>query len=282
MAERYKEPSGITEGMNSGIDFSLDEEAPPDLTKDIDFSLDKDTEDTGKTDETDEINETNTPPDLTKDIDFSLDTPAEPLIPDNRKEDAEKSFFSHALAVFSPMRSAYAERDNALMNAEARGSLLTLPLFIAGAAAAYFFYYVLTYFEVVPKGASAILILLCICAGVLPACIVIPNAVKCESERRKAAAVDEKLREFYEKADISSLPYDFTSPLVIEHLAELIRSGEADSANGAIAAFGEECTKEFLAAERKTADFSPSDELSARSAALYVAGKGVSVMLGRK
>ena len=278
MAERYKTPSGITEGMNSGIDFSL-EEAPPDLTKDIDFSLDTDDTDTQDTKDT---QETQAPPDLTKDIDFSLDTPPEPLIPDTRKEDADKSFFSHALAVFSPMRSAYAERDNALMNAESRGSLLTFPLFLAGFAAAYFFYYVFTYFDVVPKGPSAILILLCICCGVLPACVVIPNAVKCESERRKAAAVDEKLREFYDKAGIPSLPYDFTAPLVIEHLAELIRSGDADSADGAIAAFGEECTKEFLAAERKTADFSPSDELSARSAALYVAGKGVSVMLGKK
>ena len=34
MAERYKTPSGITEGMNSGIDFSL-EEAPPELVGDI-------------------------------------------------------------------------------------------------------------------------------------------------------------------------------------------------------------------------------------------------------
>lgn len=272
MAERYKTPSGITEGMNSDIDFSL-EEAPPDLTKDIDFSLD----DPGDADKTGESS-----PDPAKDTGFSPEKPPEPLIPDTRRDDAERSFFSRALAVFSPMRSAYAERDNALMNVESRSSLLTLPLFIAGAAAGYFFYHVFTYFEVIPKGTSAMLILLCICAGVLPACIVIPNALKCESERRKAAAADEKLRSHYESSGITELPYDFTAPYVIEHLAELIRSGDAVSVEGAIAAFGEECTKEFLAAERKTADLSPSDELSARSAALYVAGKGVSVILGRK
>ena len=251
-----------------------------DILAGIDFSLDKPDD---KPAENTISNE-----DILSGIDFSLDNGPEPVIPEKKPAEIGRSYNKAAVPnvktpsqrlkeisrCFSAVKEKYTERDCALMDTESLESLSTVPLFLMGAAAAFFFYYVLKTFAEIDAGMKEILILICLCAGVLPACVIIPNTVKINRRHRCAEEADGELKEFYLRSGCTDIPYEYSSPYVIDELKSIIDDGRADSISDAARQLSAELSEEEnLMAEKKQADFSDNDELAARSAALYVLGK---------
>lgn len=251
-----------------------------DILAGIDFSLDKPDD---KPAENTISNE-----DILSGIDFSLDNGPEPVIPEKKPAEIGRSYNKSAAPnvktpsqrlkeisrCFSAVKEKYTERDCALMDTESLESLSTVPLFLMGAAAAFFFYYVLKTFAEIDAGMKEILILICLCAGVLPACVIIPNTVKINRRHRCAEEADGELKEFYLRSGCTDIPYEYSSPYVIDELKSIIDDGRADSISDAARQLSAELSREEnLMAEKKQADFSDNDELAARSAALYVLGK---------
>lgn len=251
-----------------------------DILAGIDFSLDKPDD---KPAENTISNE-----DILSGIDFSLDNGPEPVIPEKKPAEIGRSYSKTAAPniktpsqrlkeisrCFSAVKEKYTERDCALMDTESLESLSTVPLFLMGAAAAFFFYYVLKTFAEIDAGMKEILILICLCAGVLPACVIIPNTVKINRRHRCAEEADGELKEFYLRSGCTDIPYEYSSPYVIDELKSIIDDGRADSISDAARQLSAELSEEEnLMAEKKQADFSDNDELAARSAALYVLGK---------
>ena len=257
-----------------------DREKGDDILAGIDFSLDKPDD---KPAENTISNE-----DILSGIDFSLDNGSEPIIPEKKPAEIGRSYNKSAAPnvktpsqrlkeisrCFSAVKEKYTERDCALMDTESLESLSTVPLFLMGAAAAFFFYYVLKTFAEIDAGMKEILILICLCAGVLPACVIIPNTVKINRRHKCAEEADGELKEFYLRSGCTDIPYEYSSPYVIDELKSIIDDGRADSISDAARQLSAELSEEEnLMAEKKQADFSDNDELAARSAALYVLGK---------
>lgn len=257
-----------------------DRENGDDILAGIDFSLDKPDD---KPAENTISNE-----DILSGIDFSLDNGSEPIIPEKKPAEIGRSYNKTAALniktpsqrlkeisrCFSAVKEKYTERDCALMDTESLESLSTVPLFLMGAAAAFFFYYVLKTFAEIDAGMKEILILICLCAGVLPACVIIPNTVKINRRHKCAEEADGELKEFYLRSGCTDIPYEYSSPYVIDELKSIIDDGRADSISDAARQLSAELSEEEnLMAEKKQADFSDNDELAARSAALYVLGK---------
>lgn len=276
--------SGFAADMFKMDDISAkaapDRENGDDILAGIDFSLDKPDD---KPAENTISNE-----DILSGIDFSLDNGSEPVIPEKKPAEIGRSYNKTAAPniktpsqrlkeisrCFSAVKEKYTERDCALMDTESLESLSTVPLFLMGAAAAFFFYYVLKTFAEIDAGMKEILILICLCAGVLPACVIIPNTVKINRRHRCAEEADGELKEFYLRSGCTDIPYEYSSPYVIDELKSIIDDGRADSISDAARQLSAELSEEEnLMAEKKQADFSDNDELAARSAALYVLGK---------
>lgn len=251
-----------------------------DILAGIDFSLDKPDD---KPAENTISNE-----DILSGIDFSLDNGPEPVIPEKKPAEIGRSYNKAAVPnvntpsqrlkeigrCFSAVKEKYTERDCALMDTESLESLSMVPLFLMGAAAAFFFYYVLKAFAEIDAGMKEILILICLCAGVLPACVIIPNTVKINRRHKCAEEADGELKEFYLRSGCTDIPYEYSSPYVIDELKSIIDDGRADSISDAARQLSAELSEEEnLKVEKKQADFSDNDELAARSAALYVLGK---------
>lgn len=229
------------------------------VTGDFDFSLDKDE------------------PVITENaaagIDFNLHS--EGIIPESSKNAAEKRL-SEIEKYCMKQLDAYTGRDCALMDSEALSSLSSLPLFLVGAAAAIFFFIILKSFADMTGTLSELLIILCICAGVAPACVIIPNTIKINNRNKAAKEYNDILTESYQSSGISDIPFEYTNPYILSELEDIIDSGRADSIPAAVDCLNNELlNSETLAAEKKRADFAENDELAARSAALYVLGKGL-------
>lgn len=257
-----------------------------DILAGIDFSLDKPDDEPAENTPSSEDNISDG--DILSGIDFSLDSEPEPVIPEKKPAEIGRSYNKSAAPnvktpsqrlkeigrCFSAVKEKYTERDCALMDTESLESLSAVPLFLMGAAAAFFFYYVLKTFAEIDAGMKEILILICLCAGVLPACVIIPNTVKINRRHRCAEEADGELKEFYLRSGCTDIPYEYSSPYVIDELKSIIDDGRADSISDAARQLSAELSEEEnLKAEKKQADFSDNDELAARSAALYVLGK---------
>ncbi|MGN0691113.1 MAG: SHOCT domain-containing protein [Oscillospiraceae bacterium] len=229
------------------------------VTGDFDFSLDKD--------------EPVITENAAEGIALSLDTEA--VIPENTKNAAEKRL-SEIEKYCMKQLDAYTSRDCALMDSEALSSLSSLPLFLVGAAAAIFFFIILKSFADMTGTLSELLIILCICAGVAPACVIIPNTIKINNRNKAAKEYNDILTESYQSSGIRDIPFEYTNPYILSELEDIIGSGRADSIPAAVDCLNNELSdSETLAAEKKRADFAENDELAARSAALYVLGKGL-------
>lgn len=233
----------VTSSLTDGIDFDLDlSDDDSSLYIGIDFSLDRSDGREKKSD----------PAVLAKDPAFIL---------------------SETKRVCSAFGDKYDSRDCALMDAEAMEGLCLAPLFLMGAAAAVFFYIVLTEFEMITGGIAEFLIILCVCMGILPAAVIIPNTVKINKCSRIAKELNEELSEDYMRSGYTKVPFEYTNPYVLAELQELIDGGAEDIKTAVAALDIELSSEDNLAAEKKQADFADNDELAARSAALYVVGK---------
>lgn len=248
--DTYSEPSvpaaeeGLTDVVN-GMDISLDNEDRP-ITENV----------------TDGIN---------------FDLHSEGIIPDKtsqpknaakRLEEIERLFMGHL--------GDYTARDCALMDCKTLSSLSSIPLFLVGAAAAVFFFYIMKSFADMAGTLAEFLIILCICAGIAPACVIIPNTIKLSRRSKAAKEANSILTENFMRSGVTDIPFEYTSPYVLSALEDIIDSGKADSIPDAVDCLNSELSdSEELAAEKKRADFAENDELAARSAALYVLGKGL-------
>lgn len=234
------------------------EEGLTDVVGDMDFSLDKDA-----------------PVTENSAAGIDLDLHSEAVITDKRPTGAARRL-DEMERLFSSHLSDYTDRDCALMDCEALSSLSSLPLFIVGAAAAVFFYIILKSFADMTGTLSEFLIIFCICAGVAPACVIIPNTVKLARRNKAARQSNSILTENFIRSGITDIPFEYTNPYVLSELEDIIGSGRADSITAAVDCLNAELSdSENLAAEKKRADFAENDELAARSAALYVLGKGL-------
>ncbi|MGN1415764.1 MAG: SHOCT domain-containing protein [Oscillospiraceae bacterium] len=230
------------------------------VTADFDFSLDRDE------------------PVITENaaagIDFDLHSD-EAVIPEGSKNAAEKRL-SEIEKYCMGQLDAYTSRDCALMDSEALSSLSSLPLFLVGAAAAIFFFIILKSFADMTGTLSELLIIFCICAGVAPACVIIPNTIKLNKRNKAAKEYNDILTESYRSSGINDIPFEYTNPYILSELEDIIGSGRADTIPAAVDCLNNELSdSENLAAEKKRADFAENDELAAKSAALYVLGKGL-------
>ncbi|MGN0695414.1 MAG: SHOCT domain-containing protein [Oscillospiraceae bacterium] len=255
------EPMPVIPEKNASPDEPADISGPglTNVTGDFDFSLDRDE------------------PVITENaadgINFSLEPEA--VIPENSKSSAEKRL-SEIERYCMKQLEAYTGRDCALMDSEALSSLSSLPLFLVGVAAAIFFFIILKSFADMTGTLSELLIILCICAGVAPACVIIPNTVKISRRSKAAKEYNDILTESYLNSGINDIPFEYTNPYIIAELEDIIDSGRADSIPAAVDCLNSELSDgETLAAQKKRADFAENDELAARSAALYVLGKGL-------
>lgn len=208
-------------------------------------------------------------------IDFSIDRSVDKKrIPDPEALAKDPAFIiSETKRVCSAHGDKYDSRDSALMDAEAMEGLCLAPLFLMGAAAAVFFYIVLTEFEMITGGIGAFLINLCVCMGIMPAAVIIPNTVKINKCSRIARELNEELAEDYLRSGYTKVPFEYTNPYVLAELQEIIDGGAEDIKTAVAALDIELSSDDSLAAEKKQADFADNDELAARSAALYVVGK---------
>ena len=250
-APRCDEP--VSEDLTAGIDFSLDDtfgNAPPvtaDMTADIDFSLDG-------------LTPIIQPPNQNK-------APA-PVIGNA----PPANYIDRLTEKFMPMHELYEKRNEALMNAERLEKLSLIPIFAVGVAAAVFFFIVLEMLAGLPGTVENFLLLLCFWGGVAPACIIIPNSLKCSRETKKAAKADSELREYYESSGYTDIPYELTDPYILEYLAETAEGNGINGIRKAAAMLGA-LNAESLEKIKKQADTSADDETAARSASVYVLGK---------
>ena len=235
------------------------EEGLTNVTGDLDFSPDKD-----------ELITEN----AAAGINFDLHSD-DAVLPDRSENSAEKRL-SEIERYCTKQLDAYTRRDCALMDSEALSSLSSLPLFLVGAAAAIFFFFILKSFADMTGTLSELLIIFCICAGVAPACVIIPNTIKINKRNKTAKEYNDILTESYLRSGINDIPFEYTNPYIIAALEDIIDSGRAHSIPEAVDCLnGELSDSDNLAAEKKRADLAENDELAARSAALYVLGKGL-------
>ncbi|MCI5752274.1 MAG: SHOCT domain-containing protein [Oscillospiraceae bacterium] len=236
------------------------EEGLTNVTGDFDFSLDK--------------GEPIITENAASGIDFDIHSD-DAVIPDKSENSAEKRL-SEIERYCMKQIDSYTRRDCALMDSEALSSLSSLPLFLVGAAAAIFFFFILKSFADMTGTLSELLIIFCICAGVAPACVIIPNTIKINKRNKTAKEYNDILTESYLRSGMTDIPFEYTNPYIIAELEDIIGSGRAHSITEAVDCLNDELSdSENLAAEKKRADLAENDELAARSAALYVLGKGL-------